>query len=159
MLKVIKHCLLEVELWTPLWAVLSVLAQWFEGSTGSQHSHVLVCLYGTFSDVISIYSHFVLLCVYCIWWTNMYKIFSFSSLDVEVVVNISQSRKISTLFTVKIYRTYCSVKKKRRKQTLTCLWAYHLHIAYKCIQYSSICPWGCHCHGWSQKKNSVTWYM
>lgn len=33
---------------------------------GKQRGHVLVCLYGTFSDIIAIYLHFVLLCVVCI---------------------------------------------------------------------------------------------
>lgn len=33
---------------------------------GSDSSHVVVSVYGTFSDAISIYLHFVLLYVYCI---------------------------------------------------------------------------------------------
>jgi hypothetical protein len=30
---------------------------------GSDNGHVVVCVYGTFSDAIFIYLHFVLLCV------------------------------------------------------------------------------------------------
>lgn len=33
---------------------------------GSDNGHVVVCVYGTFPDAISIYLHFVLLYVYCI---------------------------------------------------------------------------------------------
>lgn len=36
------------------------------GSNGKQRGHVLVCLYGTFSDVIAVYLPLVLLCVVCI---------------------------------------------------------------------------------------------
>ena len=62
----------------------------------------------------------------------MYKIFSFSSLDVKVVVNISQSRKISTLFTLKIYRTYCSVKKREENRL------YHVFELTTCILHINV---------------------
>lgn len=78
------------------------------GSNGKQRGHVLVCLYGTFSDIIAIYLPLVLLCVVCI-NGHMPEIFSFSSLDGIEVANVSQSSKISTLYTLLIYRKDCSV--------------------------------------------------
>ena len=89
-----KHFLLGVELWTPLWAVQSVLVQSSGGSNGKQCGHVPVCLF---------------CCVYSVYNGHMPKIFSFSSLDVKEVANVWQSSKISTLHTLLTYRKDCSV--------------------------------------------------
>lgn len=63
--KFMKRCLLGVEFWSPLRSTVCTCSG-SGGSNGKQRGHVLVCLYGTFSDLIAIYLPLVLLCVVCI---------------------------------------------------------------------------------------------